>query len=121
MKDFLTVAKAVADENRARILLFLRQGELCVCQIVEMLELAPSTVSKHLSVLGRAGLIESRKDGRWIYYRLARKDASPAAREAIRWVQRCLDEAPRIVADANRLKAVRRTNVKKFCCHYHKR
>ena len=120
MKDFLTVAKAVADESRARILLFLSHGELCVCQIVEMLELAPSTVSKHLSVLGQAGLIQSRKDGRWIYYRLARKDASPAAREAIRWAQGCLDEDPRIVADAKRLKAVRRTNAQMFCCHYHK-
>jgi ArsR family transcriptional regulator, arsenate/arsenite/antimonite-responsive transcriptional repressor len=70
MKEFMAVAKALADENRTRVLMFLRDGELCVCRIVEMLALAPSTVSKHLNVLYQAGLVESRKEGRWIYYRL---------------------------------------------------
>ena len=71
MKEFMGVAKALADDNRTRALMCLRDGELCVCQIIELLQLAPSTVSKHLDILHRAGLIESRKEGRWIYYRLA--------------------------------------------------
>ena len=120
MKDFLTVAKAVADENRARILLFLREDELCVCQVIEMLGLAPSTVSSHLSILQRAGLIEARKDGRWSYYRLAPKGASPARGETIRWVQKCLEQDPQVLADTKRLKAVRQMDARKLCCHYHK-
>ena len=71
MRKFLNITKALSDEGRVRVLMFLREGELCVCEIVEMLGLAPSTVSKHLAILQQAELIDSRKDGRWIYYRLA--------------------------------------------------
>ena len=63
MREFMTVIKALAEENRVRVVLALRERELCVCQIVELLGLAPSTVSKHLSILYQAGLLESRKDG----------------------------------------------------------
>ena len=71
MFEFLNITKALAEENRLRILLALDGAELCVCQLVELLELAPSTVSKHMSVLRQARLVESRKDGRWMHYRLA--------------------------------------------------
>ena len=46
-------------------------GELCACQITELFGLAPSTMSKHLSILYQAGLVDSRKEGRWIYFRVA--------------------------------------------------
>lgn len=62
--------RALADENRLRALMALRDQELCVCQLVELLQLAHSTVSKHMSVLRDAGLVQSRKSGRWVYYRL---------------------------------------------------
>ena len=68
MRDFMAIVKALADENRVRALMALRERELCVCEIIELLGLAPSTVSKHLSILYQAGLLESRKDGRWVYY-----------------------------------------------------
>jgi ArsR family transcriptional regulator, arsenate/arsenite/antimonite-responsive transcriptional repressor len=67
MRDRLDVLKALADETRLRALCALRGGELCVCQLIALLELAPSTVSKHLSILRAARLVESRKEGRWIY------------------------------------------------------
>ena len=85
MFEFLNITKALAEENRVRILLALEVEELCVCQIIELLELAPSTVSKHMSVLRQARLVDGRKEGRWMYYRLAKKlklsheDAAPAA------------------------------------------
>ena len=72
MRDLMAVIKALADENRVRVLLALGAGELCVCQIVELLGLAPSTVSKHLSILKQARLVESRKEGRWMFYRAGR-------------------------------------------------
>ena len=121
MKDFLNVAKAVADENRARILLFLREDELCVCQVIEMLRLAPSTVSNHLSILQRAGLIEARKDGRWMYYGLADNGASATVRETIRWAQKCLARTPSALKDAERLRSVRKMDMKRLCGHYHAR
>ena len=69
MFEFMTVSKALADANRVRVLCVLKGQELCVCQIIEMLGLAPSTVSKHLSILRQARLVEDRKEGRWMYYR----------------------------------------------------
>ena len=118
MKDVLAIAKALADENRTRVLMFLRGGELCVCQIMEMLGLAPSTVSKHLNILYRAGLLESRKEGRWIYYRLPDRDASPCIRGVIRWLQESLADDPRIAQDAKKVKAVCRTSLDELCCRY---
>lgn len=69
MFEFMTIIKALADTNRVRILCVLREQELCVCQIIEILGLAPSTVSKHLSILRQARLLEDRKEARWMYYR----------------------------------------------------
>lgn len=63
--------KALAHPARLRILSVLREGELCVCQVQSLLGLAASTVSEHLHELRREGLLEERKDGRWVYYRLA--------------------------------------------------
>ena len=59
MFDFLTTCRALADENRIRILMALRGRQLCVCQVTAFLDLAPSTTSKHLSILRQARLIES--------------------------------------------------------------
>lgn len=106
MKDVLEIGKALADGNRLRALMGLAGGELCVCQIIEMLGLAPSTVSKHLSILHQAGLVEARKEGRWMYYRLAGRDGSKAAREAIAWLRRNLAASPQIVDDAKTLKKI---------------
>jgi DNA-binding transcriptional ArsR family regulator len=105
-REFMAVTKALADENRVRMLLALQGGELCVCQITELFGLAASTISKHLSVLYQAGLVDSRKDGRWIYYCLPAKGASAPARQAIRWVAKSLAQDPRTAEDAARLKKI---------------
>lgn len=67
--------RALGDEGRLRIVLALRERELCVCQIVALLQLAPSTISRHLQVLRHADLIRSSKKGKWVHYRL--EDLSP--------------------------------------------
>ena len=118
MREFMTIAKALADESRSRILMLLRSGELCVCQLIELIGLAPSTVSKHMAVLHQAGLIESRKEGRWVYYRLSGKDASPCARSAIEWLQSCVQRDPLIAEDARKASAVRKADPKDLCVHY---
>lgn len=118
MKEFMAITKALSDENRTRVLMSLRNGELCVCQIIEMLSLAPSTVSKHLTILHQAGLVESRKQGRWIYFRLPDKDSSPRACEAIQWLQQSLADDPRVAQDAKRLKAIRKMSREDLCVRY---
>jgi len=106
MREVMTVVKALADRNRMRALLALRDRELCVCQLIELLGLAPSTVSKHMSILHQARLVESRKEARWVHYRLAGEDAPADAREAIEWIFRSLREDPDIRRDAERLEDI---------------
>ena len=115
MKEFLNITKALADENRLRMLMALREREVCVCQIAEWTGLALSTVSKHLSVLYQAGLVNARKEGRWMYYSLPGKDAPAPAREAVAWVRRSLEGNERIVDDAVRLKKVLGMDLGELC------
>jgi DNA-binding transcriptional ArsR family regulator len=70
-------AKGLAHPSRLRLLGMLAGGELCVCQMTAVLELAPSTVSQHLSVLARGGLVADRKEGKLVFYRL--RPDGPAA------------------------------------------
>ena len=106
MKATLRVTKALADLQRVRILMLLRSGELCVCQIIEVLALAPSTVSKHLSILNTAGLVDSRKEGRWMYYRLPEGAAGALVRPVLKWLADTLKNDEMIEQDAKKLKTV---------------
>ena len=63
--------KALADRTRLRILALLQAGEICVCDIHGSLDLPQPTVSRHLAYLRRTGLVQGRKDGLWVHYRLA--------------------------------------------------
>ncbi|MCF6265815.1 MAG: metalloregulator ArsR/SmtB family transcription factor [Desulfuromusa sp.] len=73
MKKFAMTFKALSDETRLRILSLLNQGELCVCDLMAVLQLPQSTVSRHLAYLRNANLISDRREGVWMYYRLEEK------------------------------------------------
>ena len=75
---------ALSDPGRLRVLMALDGRSLCVCQLTQLLGLAPSTVSKHLSVLKQAGLIKEKKIARWVYHELC--DCDCDCRPAIDWV-----------------------------------
>ena len=115
MRDLLTVIKALADENRVRILLAVRGQELCVCQIVELLGLAQSTVSKHLSILNQARLVDSRKEGRWMFYRSADGDSPVEAREVGAVVAKLLAHNAQADEDAKRLKQIMKMDRDELC------
>lgn len=70
MNDLLLFAKAISDPIRLRILYALREGELCVCELADALELRQSTLSTHLQIIRQAGLVQTRREGRWVYYAL---------------------------------------------------
>lgn len=118
MKDFLAITKALSDESRVRALMALAGGELCVCQIIELLKLAPSTVSKHMAVLYQAGLVETRKEGRWIYYHLTEEPELPCAQTALAMARDCLSRDRRIRDDAKQLRRIRKMNRDELCVHY---
>lgn len=64
---------ALSDETRLRILCLLSRGELCVCDLMQLLSAPQSTLSRHLGRLRRAGLVTNRRDGKWVHYTLADK------------------------------------------------
>ncbi len=108
MFDILTMIKAMGDENRLRILMALRGKELCVCTLSELLDLAPSTTSKHLSILKQARLIESVKDGKFVYYRLAMPESKNYALvgSALAWAMESLKSTSQVLTDEEMLKEI---------------
>ena len=70
MKKIAQLFKALSDETRLRILSLLTEGERCVCELMAVLDLPQSTVSRHLAYLRNCGLVEDRRQGVWMYYRL---------------------------------------------------
>lgn len=106
MRSVLRVTKALSDGQRVRILMMLRGGELCVCRIVEVLALAPSTVSKHLSILSEADLVEVRKDGRWAYYRLPQGEARKAVRPVFKWLEDRVGRDEAVLRDDKKLAGI---------------
>ena len=115
MREFMAITKALSDPGRVRILLALRQGELCVCRITELFGLAPSTMSRHLSILHQGGLIASRKEERWVYYRLPDKTAPVMVRQALDWTMRSLGKSDEAGADAKKLKSILKMDAQEIC------
>lgn len=70
-KEDVKVIKALADENRLAILELLKDGEKCACVILEELNITQPTLSHHMKILCESGLINSRKDGKWMHYSLS--------------------------------------------------
>lgn len=115
MREFVSAAKALSDPSRIRILLALKGRELCVCQLVELLGLAASTVSKHMAVLHQAYLVDNRKEGRWAYYRRAGRDAPKRAQAALRWLDSSLEGEVIVSEDASRLEEILEIPVEDLC------
>ena len=106
MREIMDILKALADENRLRALYALRNGELCVCQLIALLDLAPSTVSKHLTILRAARLVDSRKHGRWMYYRLSKEFGAPSAGTLLALLFKDMATTRRMGEDRKKLKRI---------------
>jgi ArsR family transcriptional regulator len=112
METSLNITKSLADGNRLRVVVALmKHDELCVCQIVDMLRLATATVSRHLSILQNARLVQSRKDGRWVYYRLG----GSFPEELRKWLCESLADSEEIIADQALLEKILSCDPQDIC------
>lgn len=118
MREFLRIATALSDGHRVRAVMFLGRGELCLCQVVRILRVAPSTASRHMTILRQAGLVEARKEGRWTYYRLPGRKAPAQVRQVLRWLQESLRGDRQVEQDVRRLEVVRRMRKERLCACY---
>lgn len=108
MKAFIKVMKALSDPNRVRIVKLLEQKELCVCELQEALNLAQSTVSKHMKVLEEAGLVDYRKKGSWIIYRLATEKSSPYVQPILGHLKTWINEDKELAVMRQKLPTISR-------------
>jgi ArsR family transcriptional regulator len=105
------IFRALSDRTRLRILNLLREGELCVCDLVSLLDVAQSSASRHLAYLRKAGLVLARKDGLWHYYRLSTAN-SGFHKKLLECLAECGGVIPELASDTRRLHATGRSN----CC-----
>jgi DNA-binding transcriptional ArsR family regulator len=112
LSDLTQTHKALAHPARLRVLAMLRGGELCACQLTAVLDLAPSTVSAHLAELRRAGLVDERKSGRWVHYRLAQTRAAAGVLEPL-WQQ--LKRDAQIRSDTSVVRRLRTVSLEQLC------
>jgi arsenate reductase/ArsR family transcriptional regulator len=115
LRAYESVLKAVADPTRVRIIKILEGGEICVCQIIAILSLGQSTVSKHLFLLRAAGLIKDRRDRKWVHYSLDRRSGSPYAGRMLRNLRAWLNEDPVIAKDRERAVMARAVGPMAIC------
>ncbi len=114
MKKQLLILKALSDRNRLRIVAALSSyEELCACQITELLQVSGATASRHLSQLMRAEILESRKDGRWVYYRQARTRTQ--AQPVMDWLQGALAHSNDIKGDQLSLEKIMTCDPEELC------
>jgi ArsR family transcriptional regulator, arsenate/arsenite/antimonite-responsive transcriptional repressor len=112
MDQVLSITKALADGSRLRVIMALTNNEeLCVCQITEMLNLAVPTVSRHMSVLLNAGLVKSRKDSRWVYYRLS--EVFPP--QCLKWLKEALIDSENIARDKKSMATILSCDLEELC------
>lgn len=102
MNDLLLFAKAISDPIRLRILYALQEGELCVCELADALELRQSTLSTHLQIIRQAGLVQTRREGRWVYYALE-PATRPLLDELFAAYRASLEADRRLKRDAERI------------------
>src|SRR5277367_6257770 len=80
MRPLTRLFRALGDETRLRIVAMLSHGELCVCHLETALDLNQSTASRQLGILKSAGIVDSRRDGTWVYYKIVEQEHDTVAR-----------------------------------------
>lgn len=101
------IFRAFSDRTRLRILCLLTMGEMCVGDLVKVLQVPQPTTSRHLSYLRRAGLVDVRRSGLWAHYRLARPKTA-FHRNLLKCLDSCFQDVPEIADDAKRAGLVRK-------------
>ncbi|HZE99135.1 MAG TPA: metalloregulator ArsR/SmtB family transcription factor [Planctomycetota bacterium] len=99
--------RAFSDPTRLRILHLLRDGELCVCDLMRILRVPQAKTSRHLAYLRRSGLVIARQDGLWSYYSLS-PARGPVHRRLLSCLDVCCRELPAILADSRRASSIRK-------------
>lgn len=109
MRALVELHKALADGTRLRILSLLQElGELCVCDVETGLDVSQSRASRHMTLLRQVGLVEDRREGAWVYYRIA-EPLDPVAASALAALRDALADDPQARSDVEATRRARRS------------
>ncbi|MGM0428585.1 MAG: ArsR/SmtB family transcription factor [Thermodesulfobacteriota bacterium] len=111
MKAFTKVMKALSDPNRVKIVKMLQHKAMCVCEIREALGISQPSASKHLRILGEAGLVDYRKNGLWVNYFLTDGGNSPYVSSIMGNLRHWLEDDPDIAELIRKLPSIRREDI----------
>ena len=111
MKQISKIFKALSDTNRLRILRMLNNRSLCVCEIREILQLATSTVSAHLSILKEADLIVDEKDNKWVNYSLNVNTNNPVVKNILFQLEKWMETDQNFQTDITKITTVNRNKI----------
>ncbi len=111
MKEFIKVMKALSDPNRVRLVKMLQKRTMCVCEVQAALGISQPTVSKHLKILERAGLVDRKKEGLWVNYSLTNGGRSPYAASLLGNLMYWLADDPGVRDLIEKSEAIRRENL----------
>ena len=108
VREFAKPFKALSDPNRIRILKMLENRPLCVCEIQAVLNLAASTVSKHLAILRDAGFIYDEKEQKWVNYHLNPTSSNEIVNQLLHLIRHVNSNDPQVIQDREQVKSVDR-------------
>ncbi len=83
MRNTAHIFKALSDETRLRVMKLLEERELCVCELMQVLNMSQPRISRHLGVLKNAGLVNDRREGKWVFYALREGDGSDGVKTVL--------------------------------------
>jgi len=108
VRNLVKVFKALSDETRIRLLKLLQQRELCVCELMQALNMTQSRVSRNLGILKDAGLVKDRRDGLWVHYSLNEDSFNIYAESLLKLLEEWADDDRTVINDLKSLnKAVK--------------
>ena len=108
MRELVKIFKALSDETRIRLLKLLQQRELCVCELMQALDMTQSRVSRNLGILRDAGLVKDRRDGLWVHYSLCEKSFNEYAMPLLKLLKDWANDDEAVLRDLEALsKAVK--------------
>ena len=111
------ILKALSDTNRLRVVNALGQAdELCACQIIELLGVTGATVSNHIKILVNAGLVSSRKEGKWVHYKLTGINGESS--DMLKVVMNKLKIEDFIIDDNKKIPAIIACDKEELCCKH---
>jgi ArsR family transcriptional regulator len=116
MKKITNIFKALSDDTRLRVIKLLQERELCVCELMQVLDMSQPRISRHMSVLKNAGLVEDRREGKWVHYSLRKETQGKEIKILLDAMVVMANDDTIIRADKKTLKkAIRLSEVKGSC------